>query len=161
MGTTIGHVAIFDSETVNLLNYFDWHKDKVRTLLVMPKQVEPCVCAEIPFPEQGSADSTRQSKRDALESTTHSKRSLNLDQPPRSFNRQFTYLENDQYITNSDPDSVLVTSVGNGKEGYCLHPQSKEEKVKVFDKAALRRSAHRGGGGRQVWEDVVLLTWKI
>ena len=58
VGTTVGMVAIFDSETTNLLNCFNWHKDKVRTLLAMPREVEPCVCAEVPFPywEAGLSD---------------------------------------------------------------------------------------------------------
>ena len=57
VGTTVGMVTVFDSETTNLLNCFNWHKDKVRTLLAMPREVEPCVCAEVPFPDQEARSS--------------------------------------------------------------------------------------------------------
>ena len=48
VGTTIRAI---DSENFDLLNFFRWHKEKVRTLLLMPKEAEPCICAEIPFTE--------------------------------------------------------------------------------------------------------------
>ena len=91
VGTDIGIVAIFDSESTTLLKYHNWHKKKVRSLLIMPKQVEPCICAEIPFCAQ-------QESPDAVD------------------------------------DSVLVTSVGNGKRGLL----------------------HKKEDGSQ---DIVLLTW--
>jgi hypothetical protein len=55
----------------------------------------------------------------------------------------------------------MIVSVGNGKESYLIHTETKEERVKTFDKAALRKSAYRTGGKQQLWEDIVLLTWRV
>ncbi len=189
VGTTIGAVAIFDSESVNLLNYLNWHRDKVRTIMVMPKQVEPCICAEIPFPEDGfdtlsrrssgltsSASPIRASVTNGNSNTSGTQQSSpgvprkrgplkkqnNLPAPQRNFISQFSYLDNKYCMMNSEPDSVILTSVGNGKEGYCVNTESKEDRVKTFDAASRRKSAHKGAGhGKQQWEDIVLLTWKV
>lgn len=77
----------------------------------------------------------------------------------RSFSSQFSYLENKYCLHNPDPQSAMIVSVGNGKEGYQVHTETKEERVKAFDKAAKGKSAKVGS--KQQWEDVVLLTWRI
>lgn len=162
VGTSIGAVAVFDSETVSLLNYFSWHKDKVRTLLVMPKQVNPCICAEVPFPHQDIDVSSRQGQEmhmNSRKAPIMKRLAASTAQNHRNFTSQFSYLENKYCVSNPDPDSVLITSVGNGKEGYSVVSQSKEDRVKEFDMAAKRRSAYRTGA-RPHWEDIVLLTWK-
>ena len=65
-------------------------------------------------------------------------------------------------MVNSEPDSVMLTSVGNGKENYCVQVESKEDRVKAFDAASRRKSAYRGGpAGKQQFEDIVLLTWRV
>lgn len=199
VGTTIGAVAIFDSETVTLLNYLNWHKDKVRTLLVMPRQVDPCICAEIPFPRDcldsisssGASSSVTSSTSSPLRASVtggsnvkssgsvsisspigsrkrayHTKKQLNVptSQPQRNFTSQFSYLANDYCMMNSEPDSIMLTSVGNGKQGYSVNVESKEDRVKAFNDASRRKSAYRGtpgGHGKQNWEDIVLLTWKV
>ena len=169
IGTTTGVVAIFDSQTVELLNSFKWHKDKVRMLLAIPRQVEPCICAEIPFPEQETTNrNSRASSQELGEEspsisrrrTAAAKKQAFATQPQRSFNSQFSYLENKYYLQNPEPESAMIVSVGNGKEAYIVHAQTKEERVKAFDKAAMRKSAYRMGS-KQQWEDVVLLTWRI
>ena len=48
-GTSIGSVGIIDSESCNLLDYFDCHRGAVQALLIMPHEIESYVCAEIPF----------------------------------------------------------------------------------------------------------------
>lgn len=80
----------------------------------------------------------------------------------RSFNSQFSYLENEYCMMNAEPDSVMVTSVGNGKQEYCVQTQSKEERVKVFDTAANTAAKRKSGYrmGNKHWEDVFLLTWR-
>lgn len=60
IGTSTGHVAIMDSKTSAILQFLHWHKDRVCTLLAMPRQVEPCICAEIPFPEPEDTSQTGQ-----------------------------------------------------------------------------------------------------
>ncbi len=58
---------------------------------------------------------------------------------------------------NPEPESVMITSVGNGKLGYSLSSQSKEDQLKIFNKAA---SGYNRTGNRQPMDDVVLLTWR-
>lgn len=50
VGTSIGVVYIFHSETTDLLQRLDWHTGSVLSLFTMPREVDPCICAEIPFP---------------------------------------------------------------------------------------------------------------
>ena len=194
MGTTVGVVAIFDSETVNLLNCFHWHKDKVRMLLAMPRQVEPCICAEIPFPEQQSGSSCnsgtcsrasrassqgladeplqqqQQQSRARVSSTTKKQQQQQQQQQQllqaRNFNSQFSYLENKYCIHNTDPQGAMIVSVGNGKVEYSVPTatvataaESKEERVKAFDRAAMKKSVYKASNKHQ-YEDVVLLSWR-
>ena len=110
VGTTTGHVAIFDSESSNLLSCIKLHEQKVSTLLAMPKDVEPCVCAEIPFPKKKSV------KKACTTSTQ----------------------------MNSDPDSMLVTSVGNGKACFLCQGDDPSKS---------------DNAGKKPHEDIVLLLW--
>ena len=168
VGTTIGAIGIFNSENFDLLNFFHWHKEKVRTLLLMPKEAEPCICAEIPFTEH--EDEPHKTGRKTLRSEApggHSgirkrnvlTRQKNLLSPKKpNFCPQFSYLDNKYCIPNPEPESVLLTSVGNGKHGYSVNVQSKEEKVKIFDRASQKKSIYKMG--KQAWEDIVLLSWR-
>jgi hypothetical protein len=61
VGTTIGVVAIFDSETTDLIVRLNWHQSEVLTLMVMPKEINSCICAEVPFPNQEKSDALSQS----------------------------------------------------------------------------------------------------
>ena len=54
VGTSTGSVVIFHSKSADLLCHLKWHSGNVHTLLVMPKEIEPCICAEVPF--AGSSD---------------------------------------------------------------------------------------------------------
>ena len=175
IGTTIGSVAIFDSETFNVISYLSWHREKVRTLLIMPSQVEPCICAEISLPDQENGNRTGKNMRSvarrvqSLEegvvngstgqrNTQHSALD-NASQARPNFNFQSSHLSNDNSVTNPEPESVMITSVGNGKRTYSLHSQTKEDKVKLFDSASVKKSQY-GKGSRQTWEDIVFLTWR-
>lgn len=51
VGTTVGVIGVWSSEDGTLLQCFHYHEHKVRMLLEMPHQVSPCVCPEMPFPE--------------------------------------------------------------------------------------------------------------
>ncbi|KAL5496266.1 hypothetical protein EMCRGX_G012511 [Ephydatia muelleri] len=57
VGTSGGSVGVVDSETCAVLKVFAWHQGKVRTLLVMPREVEGCLCAEVPIVDQGEQTS--------------------------------------------------------------------------------------------------------
>ena len=177
VGTTSGVVGIFDSETRALLNALHWHKDKVRTLLVMPKEMEPCICSEIPFPEkeEDSAHTsgvTTPSTGSANSSPLHGKttRILTQLQPPRHQPKVqrgmsvFSYLDNRFRIHNPEPDAVMITSVGNGRRRYHVHEQTRAERLKIFENAQLSRS-HRSDHSQDAMrskygDDIVLLTWR-
>lgn len=85
-------MAILNSEDCTLMNYFTLHKSNVQALLVMPKQVEPCICAEVPFP---SADQKGKNSRIS--------------------------------IGSQSSDSVLISSLGNGRQTYNVHSDKQEE----------------------------------
>lgn len=176
VGTTSGVVGIFDSETRSLLNILHWHKEKVRTLLVMPKEMEPCICSEIPFPEREEEDSvhssgvTTPSTSSTNSSPLHGKTTRILTHlqptpkhPPRPQRglSVFSYLDNRFRIHNPEPDAVMITSVGNGRRRYHVHEQTKAEKLKIFEKALLSRSRQDSSRSRGKYgDDIVLLTWK-
>ena len=48
---------------VETLSYLSWYREKVRTLLIMPSQVEPCICVEIPLPDQENGNGTGKNMR--------------------------------------------------------------------------------------------------
>ena len=178
VGTTSGVVGIFDSETRSLLNALHWHKDKVRTLLVMPKEVEPCICSEIPFPEK-EEDSTHTSgvttpsTGSENSSPLHGKTTRILTQlqpvprhPPKVPRGMsvFSYLDNRFRIHNPEPEAVMITSIGNGRRRYHVREQTRAERLKIFENAQLSRG-HRSDHGQdglqsKYGDDIVLLTWK-
>lgn len=146
VGTSSGVVAIFDSETVNLLKCFSWHKNRVRTLLAMPKQVEPCICAEIPFPDKDNKGCKSRSSSDphgvrnsasTILSLSANRKYEGVTKKEESLTESLSYSDNICFIPNPEPESIMVTSVGNGK---VVHTQS------------MSSSTHS--------EDVMLLTWK-
>lgn len=163
-------MGIFDSETRDVLQFFNWHKDKVRMLLIMPQQVEPCICAEVPFPDpeydkcdcengkpgmQSSPRTGRKRfspKKQAMLETSKAHKKLD-------YSSQFSYLDNKYCMHNLEPESGMITSVGNGRDNYCIHMQSKEDKVQIFNRAALHKSAYKKCG-RQQPDDIVLRTWR-
>ena len=90
VGTTGGYVLVVDAEKAVVTNVLSWHVGKVRTLLVMPKQMEPCVCAEVHFYEEARGEGA---EGPAVLPT-----------------------DNEHMIHNpSDPDACVVTSIGNGR----------------------------------------------
>ena len=176
VGTTSGVVGIFDSETRSLINALHWHKDKVRTLLVMPKEMEPCICSEIPFPEKDedsvhTSGVTTPSTGSENSSPLHAKTTRILTQlqpvsrhPPKAHRGMsvFSYLDNRFRINNPEPEAVMITSIGNGRRRYHIHEQTKAEKLKIFEKAQLLRShnSDHDSSRSKYGDDVVLLTWR-
>jgi len=152
IGTSSGVVGVFDSESQQLLNSFAWHREKVRTLLVMPQQVEPCVCNEVPFPSD--------------EEESRLKRGVSV----------FSYMDNRHYMHNPEPDAVMVTSIGNGRRKYELNEQSKQDRIRIFNETqySFRKTATNKSPGlargpadrratafeKQSELDIVLLQWK-
>ncbi len=140
VGTSGGVVGVFDSESVELLNVFSWHNEKVRTLLVMPKEMEACICNEIPF------ESDHQ----------------NLAAKGPKFQRgmsAFAYLENQHCIHNDEPDAVMLMSIGNGRRRYQVSEQSKQDRIKIFNDAQ-HSIGRRPTSMDKLGEDIVLLQWR-
>ena len=166
IGTTGGTVGVFDSESGQLLNAFSWHKEKVRTLLVMPKEMEPCVCNEIPFPDQ-EAKQVRSASvpTQTLHPTSGVKEPSGVERCriQRGISA-FSYFDNHHYIHNPEPEAVMITSVGNGRRRYVVNEQSKEDRVKLFDSEVERRNtgqrSRRSDRHNKHGEDIVLLTWR-
>ena len=147
IGTAGGIVATFDSESGELLNSFSWHKEKVRTLLVMPKEMEPSICNEIPF--SGEEENTP-------DKPSHSRSNPRL----RRGISAFSYMDNQHYIDNPEPDSVVITSIGNGRRRYQVHELTKEDRIRIFNETdqfiGRRPTAIIDKSG----EDIVLLQWR-
>ena len=165
MGTSIGSVGIFNSKTLEVIQLLTWHKDKVRMLLVMPQQVDACICAEVPFPDQEKEDCVN--KKYPMESSLTLGRKLfsqkledNRTNKNPVYSAQLSYLDNKYCIFNPEPESRMITSIGNGRCCYDVHTQTKEDQVQIFNKAVLRKSAHKASS-RQKWDDIVLRTWRI
>ena len=108
VGTSGGTVGVFNSETFSLMKSFSWYTGKVQLLLVMPKEAEHCICAEIPYNEQSlpfSQEAPRQKMLSAV-----------------SQNKMFTL--------NREPEAVVITSIGKGRRNFEL-PSSLNEGAPV------------------------------
>ena len=121
VGTDFGTVGIIDSETCDVLHCLKWHNTKVRTLLLMPKEMEPCVCSELPLAESNQQNSVtrllnRPSARKLLRQRTVSDSSL----PDSSGNVPNSELE--KYTS-------MVASIGNGRAGIVETNLSKKDDV--------------------------------
>jgi len=57
VGTTVGVIGVWSSEHGTLLQCLHYHEHKVRALLLMPPQVSPCVCPEIPITDDDNISS--------------------------------------------------------------------------------------------------------
>ena len=154
VGTTNGTVGIFDSESCALLNSFTWHSAKVRTLLVMPKEIEPCVCAEIPLP-------TREDQELSSLPSNHTSRYPRRNPVPTPQGAlSVSFMSNPMFIPNPNPDSVMVTSIGNGRKRFIVNEPTKEERLKIFDNAVKNMSQRTTFSQPRSGEDVCLLTWR-
>ena len=163
VGATSGVVGIFDSETRSLLSALSWHKDKVRTLLVMPKEMEPCICSEIPFPEEEKDPSHMSTPSKGSENSLHGKTTRILTQlqpvprhPPKLQRgiSVFSYLDNQFRIHNPEPEAVMITSIGNGRRRYHVHKQN--DRLLRSQKLDHGQDSLRGKYG----DNIVLLTWR-
>lgn len=167
VGSSVGNVAIFDSETTSVLRFFSWHKDKVRMLLLMPPQVEPCICAEVPFQDQDLNEAEGGNEQHGMGSPSlgMGRRRLSPKKTPKHVNGHarnklnFSNPDNEKKSQVSELESCMITSIGNGKSGYSVHMQSKEDQVQIFNRMAVQRSAYKKGSRAQ-GDDIVLRIWR-
>ena len=104
-------MGMVDSETCAVLRVFTWHQGKVRTLLVMPREVEACLCAEVPIVDQ--SDPTSADPR-AGEGG-----GMMAGNPRRGEDEVTTFpTDNPLFVPNAEPDACMVTSIGNGRRQF-------------------------------------------
>ena len=127
VGTDIGTVGIIDSENCQVLHCLKWHTSKVRSLLLMPKEMEPCICSELPLPEI---------KRDDAEGTK-----LLARAPTRTIVHQQSVTESDlPSLTDANPSTesketderCMVASIGNGRGGGVIETNLDKRNVTLL-----------------------------
>ena len=109
VGTSGGTVGVFNSETCSLMKFFSWYMGKVQALLVLPKEAEHCICAEIPYDEeqhQSSSSITASQSRNRSQSQTFA---------------------NLKYIPNREPEAVMIISIGEGGKRFAVNEPSSIE----------------------------------
>ena len=126
-------MGVVDSETCAVLKVFAWHQGKVRTLLVMPREVEGCLCAEVPIVDQG-------------EQTSANRRASGDPQPVENDSVASLLSDNPLFVPNLEPDACMVTSIGNGR--------------RQFVKAGIEQCEPSANGSREHSNDMFLQTWK-
>ena len=164
IGTTAGTVGMLNSETLQLVTSYHWYKGKCRTLLVMPREMEPCICAEIPFPEKirepcapelQSAQTTIVSPRRATQ--VASPQPVSAGGPQYKFSQQ-----NPMFLPNRDLDSVLITSVCSGWRKIVDSEMSEVQKLSTWEEV-LKQSQEETldtKGSHRTSKDICLLTWR-
>ena len=129
-------MGVVDSETCTVLKVFAWHQGKVRTLLVMPREVEGCLCAEVPIVDQG-------------EQTSANRRAPGDPQLVENDSVASRLSDNPLFVPNLEPDACMVTSIGNGRRQFTFQKLSSTNKAQ-----SDQETIH------SVVDDVYLLMWK-
>ena len=112
VGTSGGTVGVFNSEDFSLMKSFSWYTGKVETLLVLPKEAEHCICAEIPYSE-------------------NDEQSLPSGQePPTPSTLRALSNENKMFTPNYEPEAIVIASIGKGRKEFEL-PSSRTEGARV------------------------------
>ena len=91
VGSQDGKVVIMtaDMKTVTNSMTLHWHKETVNIFLPIPKEMEPCICSEIPF-------------------------NFTEENPPKPPPSTF----NPYRIPNPDPNATVIASIGIGRKMY-------------------------------------------
>ena len=132
IGTLSGVVAVFDSQSRSLITRYNWHEGKVRTLLPLPKQIKPCICAEVSM-------NTKQ---------------LDSSKVPKQLGRFVSHTvdrsthDNPCYLPNEMDSTDLIASIGNGRRKMIVKEEGKPTK---------RFRSHTWVPERD--EDITLLMW--
>ena len=136
VGTLDGLVAIFDSETRVVLSRFNWHEEKVRSLLLLPEQIRPSICAEV------GISSTKSSSKDTPSSTNSGKPKTEQSLTTNTSDEE-PHLKNELFLPNSTAETPLIASIGNGRRRMKI-----DEKIR-----------QKGRGITRYSEDITLLIW--
>ena len=130
VGTDVGTVGIIDSETCQVLYCLKWHSSKVRCLLLMPKEMEPCICSEVPLPEMHRNDSvgTKLLPRAATRTFVH-QRSLS-----ESDLTSLSDINPGMVVAAKAEESErrMVASVGNGRGGGVIETNLDKKNVTLL-----------------------------
>ena len=131
VGTDNGMVGVIDAETCQVLHFLHWHAGKVRALLVMPREVEPCVCPEIPLPEYERTDSkgTQLLARATTRKIIHQRNFSEPDLPSLAPDR-----DPSSAVEGQDADLLgrMLASVGNGKGGGVVEADEDTKNVSLL-----------------------------
>ena len=120
VGTDVGIVGIVESESCRVLHLLHWHTEKVRTLLLMPREMEPCICSEIPLPEPPETFTNILQKQPT--------RKL-IHQPFTIGESEYvSFVENPYKVSNMEPEKTMVASIGNGRRKFI---QDKSDRTDV------------------------------
>ena len=132
-------MGVVDSETCEVLKVFAWHQGKVRTLLVLPKEVEACLCAEVPIVEQPGDQTT------SAAGSVGSDGDVTSGDPTLGNDSVAIFpKDNPLFVPNVEPDACMVTSIGNGKRQFS------------FSRSGIEQCVSESC----VSNDVYLLTWR-
>ena len=123
VGTSGGTVGVFNSETCSLMKSFSWYIGKVQALLVLPKEAEHCICAEIPYDE----------KQHQSSSSITASQSRNTSQTLRQAE------SNIHYTPNHEPEAVVMISIGEGRKRFVVKEPSSTEGPSVKSIPALKQ----------------------
>lgn len=148
VGTQDGAVGVVDSKTCLVITCLSWHTSKIRSLLVMPPEMEPCVCSELPLPELERDDSvgTKLARK-----------------PTRMLVHQKCMSETD-FTSISDNNPTATTAAGtnttDGEDG-----DTEETSLRGAGPMVASIGNGRGGGGaldetNSDKKNVTLLLWR-
>lgn len=95
VGTHDGLVAILDTESRDLLACYNWHEDKVRSLLILPEEIRRSICAEVDI---------NLKEDDSLGTAL-----------PVNSSSPISHPTNGLFVPNTLVNQPLIASIGNGR----------------------------------------------
>lgn len=126
VGTDMGTVGIIDSHTCQVLHCLKWHTSKVRSLLLLPPEMEPCICSELPLPEM---------RRDDLVGTKLLARAPTrpiVHQPSMNESELTSLSDINPHVVETEAEGRMVASIGNGKGGGVIETDSDKKNVTLL-----------------------------
>ena len=128
VGTSLGKVAVFDSESGNLLQQFLWHSSKVDALMELPPEIKQSICTESKTREKKVLHHSLQIDFDSI------KLSRKISEQPsfqsNSYSRSHTHSLPTQELLQNYP---LIVSLGDKlAEHLSMGNQNSEQRVELL-----------------------------